>query len=105
MSESISAGFYKHYNHDPSIDRYNNIHQVLHIAHHTEMKDEKEARLVIYRSLYPKSNGKMYIACPISKFIELVDHGGLIVYRFTRVTDPEEIKILEDKVKSMYINC
>ncbi|MCA9356301.1 DUF1653 domain-containing protein [Candidatus Nomurabacteria bacterium] len=94
--------FYKHYKHDPSIDKYNYVYQVVNIGLHTE---EDGQELVIYRPLYEAyvyRHDKMYDVRPRTMFEETIEKDGKVIERFTLVTDADEIADFTKKVEEMY---
>lgn len=93
--------FYKHYKHDPSIDKYNYVYQVVNIGFHTETEEE----VVIYRPLYEAhvyKHGKMYYVRPREMFEKSIEKEGKVIERFTLVTDADEIVDFTKKVEEMY---
>ncbi len=98
-------GFYYHYKHDPIKDVGNYAYEVLNIAYHTEIADEKERMLVIYRPLYKAfvyEEGQRWDARPLTMFMEKVIKDGKEMDRFTPITDPKIIAELEKIRDVMY---
>ncbi len=91
-------GFYYHYKQDPTKGEY----EVIGVARNTE----DESYLVLYRPLYRNEflGDVGYFARPLEMFIQEVEKDGKKMKRFTKITDPEWIKKLEEKKKEMYGN-
>ncbi len=98
-------GFYYHYKHDPKGEVNNYAYEVLNIGHHTEINGLDESAMVVYRPLYEASVykiGKHWDVRPLPMFMEKVEKEGVMMDRFTPITDPEIIKLLEEKCNELY---
>lgn len=106
MNQYQGPGFYYHYKHDEAKGVYDYAYEVINIAHHTEIEHFDEARMIVYRPLYESAKvygaGKHFDVRPYDMFIENVEKDGKTFPRFTKITDPEVIKLLEAKRKEMY---
>lgn len=93
-------GFYFHYKHDPSIAWNNHAYEVTGTARHTEDK----SFFVLYVPLYENDWFKPADAQarPIEMWHEEVEWEGKTMPRFTRITDPNLIKKLEEKRREMH---
>ena len=99
-------GFYYHYKHDPTKDDFNYAYEVLGYGMHTEMHDDPNGELVIYRPLYEAfvyKKGKWFDVRPLGMFMEEVTKDGKTYQRFQKITDEEIIKKLEERVREMYL--
>lgn len=86
-------GFYIHYKHDPKGTAHNYMYEVVGIARNTEEKTYS----VLYRPLYandllPPADVH---ARPLEMFLENVEKDGVIVPRFSQITDHALIATLE----------
>ena len=99
-------GFYYHYKHDPNGPVSNYAYEVMGVGCHTEDNCRPEdANMVVYRPLYPAtvySAGKFFDLRPLEMWMGMVNKGGNIVSRFTKITDPEIIAQLKSIKKKMY---
>ena len=106
-SKTPEKVFYYHYKHDPAGEVNNYAYEVLNIAHHTEMEDFDENAFVIYRPIYESSVYKLgaYLdARPLTMFMERVVKDGKEMDRFTKITDPATVSVLEKIRDKMYEN-
>lgn len=93
-------GFYYHYKHDPSGSINNYAYEVVGIGMHSEMHDDPNGVMVIYRPLYEAfvfKQGKWLDVRPASMFMEEVTKGDKTFPRFQKITDPA---VLEQLVKT-----
>ncbi|MCC7469874.1 MAG: DUF1653 domain-containing protein [Bacteroidetes bacterium] len=98
-------GFYYHYKHDPAKDLFNYAYEVFDYGMHTELHDDPNGEMVIYRPLYEAfvyKKGKWFDLRPIPMFVEEVIKDGKTFPRVQKITDPEIIKKLEEKKREMY---
>lgn len=97
--QNLEKGFYYHYKHNPE-DIYDHAYEIVNISRHTET----EEYLVVYRPFY-KSDFLEHAdasARPIGMFTDMVTKDGQTFPRFSKITDPEIIKKLEEKKREMY---
>lgn len=93
-------GFYYHYKHDPSGSINNYAYEVVGIGMHSEMHDDPNGVMVIYRPLYEAfvfKQGKWFDVRPASMFMEEVTKGDKTFPRFQKITDQA---VLEQLVKT-----
>ena len=93
-------GFYYHYKHDPSGSINNYAYEVVGIGTHSEMHDDPNGVMVIYRPLYEAfvfKQGKWFDVRPASMFMEEVTKGDKTFPRFQKITDQA---VLEQLVKT-----
>lgn len=106
MIREPERGFYYHYKHDPAKGAFDYAYEVVNIAHHTEIDDFDAARMVVYRPLYESAKvyqaGGHYDARPLDMFMEDVTKEGRTFPRFSRITDPKIVSVLEKKKGEMY---
>jgi hypothetical protein len=99
-------GFYYHYKHDPHGEVNNYAYEVVGVGCHTEDDCRPEdAHLVVYRPLYEAfvyKAGKLFDLRPLEMWMGNVTKDGKTFPRFTRITDPNMIKQLEEIKKRMY---
>ena len=98
-------GFYYHYKHDSEKDIFNYAYEVFGFGLHTEIHDDPNGEMVIYRPLYESTvykKGKWFDVRPLKMFIEEVEKDGKTIPRFKKVTDENLIKKLEAKRAEMY---
>lgn len=104
--EVPEKGFYYHYKHDSAGPVENYAYEFMGVGHHTEDDCRPEdALLAVYRPLYDAfvyKNGRMYDVRPLAMFMESVEKNGTTMKRFTRITDPSVIAVLEAKRSEMY---
>jgi hypothetical protein len=100
MAPFPEKGFYRHYKHTPDGVPHNYTYEVVGIARYTE----DQAFLVLYRPLYESAWMKPgdANARPLEMFIGTAEKSGVIVPRFTQVTNPNDVKILEQIRERMY---
>ena len=84
MADELKLGKYRHYK--------GKEYQVVAIARHSETLDE----FVYYRALYysPEFGENSAWVRPKAMFLEVVEHNGQRVPRFTYV-DPDEVKLTD----------
>lgn len=95
-------GLYYHYKHDENKEVNNYAYEVVGIGHHTE---EDSTFFVVYRPLYDSevyTNGKMFDIRPLEMFMEQVTKEGKTFPRFTKITDENILKELEEIKNKMY---
>jgi hypothetical protein len=99
-------GFYYHYKHDPKGPINNYAYEVMGVGFHTEDDCRPEdVNMVVYRPLYESSVytlGKFFDIRPLGMFMEGVTKGEKIFPRFTKITDPVTIALLETIKQTMY---
>lgn len=99
-------GFYYHYKHDPQGDVNNYAYEVVGVGHHTEDDCRPEdVNMVVYRPLYDAfvyKNGKMFDLRPLDMWMGEVEKEGKTFLRFSRITDEESVKALEEIRNEMY---
>lgn len=104
-------GFYYHYKHDPDESFNNYAYEVLGTGFHTEMPHEdadspEDAMFVVYRPLYESAFvyklGKLFDVRPLKLFIEDVKKNGVVMKRFTPITNLALISKLELQAKKLY---
>ena len=98
-------GFYYHYKHDPAGPVGNYAYEVTGFGMHTEMHDDPNGVMVIYRPLYEAfvyTNGKMSDIRPLQLFLEPVLKDGAEIPRFRKITDSATISALEKIRDAMY---
>jgi hypothetical protein len=103
--QTPEKGFYYHYKHDPAKDLFNYAYEVFDYGMHTELHDDPNGEMVIYRPLYEAfvyKKGKWFDVRPMPMFLEEVTKDGKTFPRFQKITDPEIIKKLEQKRDEMY---
>lgn len=106
MNQTITPGFYYHHKHkeEDGVEQY--AYEVIGFGLHTEIDDDNDARMVIYRPLYESTRvyrlGKLCDLRPYSNFIEDVTKDGITQPRFKRITNPELISHLESVRDRMY---
>ncbi|HEY1041142.1 MAG TPA: DUF1653 domain-containing protein [Candidatus Paceibacterota bacterium] len=106
MNQTITPGFYYHYKHkeEEGVEHY--AYEVVGFGLHTEIDNESDAKIAIYRPLYESANvyemGKMYYLRPYSMFADEVTKDGVTRLRFERITNPELISHLESVRNRMY---
>lgn len=101
----LEKGFYYHYKHDPNGPVNNYAYEVVGFGMHTEMHDDPNGKLVVYRPLYEAfvyTNGKMFDIRPYAMFAETVTKDGKTFPRFQKITDPVVIGQLEKVRDAMY---
>ncbi|MBP6884291.1 MAG: DUF1653 domain-containing protein [Candidatus Pacebacteria bacterium] len=101
----IEKGFYYHYKHDPNGDVNNFAYEVVGFGMHTEMHDDPNGVMVIYRPLYEAfvyKKGKWFDVRPLNMFKENVTKDGKTFPRFQKVTDSDTIQKLVDIRDQMY---
>ena len=99
---SPEKGFYYHYKHSPD-SIFHGSYEVIGTAINTEDIAE---HFVVYRPLYEESlayqQHKSWWVRPLGMFAEDVTKDGKTFPRFTRITDPAIIAMLEQKRDEMY---
>ena len=87
-------GLYYHYKHDPSISINDHAHELVGVALHTETRE----LTVVYKPLYANSflGEADFCSRPLEMFLETVEKDGVVMNRFTKITDPEIIRRLEE---------
>ena len=98
-------GFYYHYKHDPRGPVNNFAYEVFGFGMHTELHDDPNGEMVLYRPLYEAfvyKKGKWFDVRPIPMFLEEVTKDGKTFSRFTKITDPEIVSELQKIKKEMY---
>lgn len=78
-------GFYRHYKHDPVGPVNNYTYEVIGVALHTE----ERTHAVIYRPLYQNTflGEADFCARPLDMFLGKVEKNGVMIDRFTLITD------------------
>ena len=105
--QTPEKGFYYHYKHDPQGSINNYAYEVVGLGMHTEMHDDPEGVMVIYRPIYEAfvyKQGKWCDVRPRSMFIEDVTKDGKTFPRFQKITDSATILELEKIRDMMYGN-
>lgn len=104
--QTPEKGFYYHYKHDPNGTFDNYAYEVLNIGHHTEIDGLDESAMVVYQPLYETAGvygiGKHWDVRPLGMFMEMVTKDDKTFERFSKITDLEIIKKLEEKRDEMY---
>ena len=98
-------GFYYHYKHDVSGSINNYAYEVVGYGMHTEMHDDPQGAMVIYRPLYEAfvyKQGKWFDVRPMHMFIEEVTKEGKTFPRFQKITDLDTIVALAEIRDRMY---
>jgi hypothetical protein len=97
MNTLPKKGFYRHYKYDPAGPVNNYTYEVIGVALHTEERDHT----VIYRPLYQNTflGEADFCARPLDMFIGQVEKDGVMVNRFTLITDNSVIRELLKKSK------
>lgn len=98
-------GFYYHYKHDPQGPIENYAYEVFGYGMHTELHDDPNGELVLYRPLYEAfvyKKGKWFDCRPAPMFLEQVIKDGTTFPRFEKITDPELIGKLVAVRDQMY---
>jgi hypothetical protein len=92
-------GFYVHYKHDPQLAPHDHMYEVVGLARNTE----EQTYSVLYRPLY-ENNWLLpanYQSRPLEMFLESVEVDGVLVPRFTKISDPDlirELTIVRDRM-------
>lgn len=105
-----SPGFYYHYRHNLDGAIYNYAYELLNISRHSENDCRLiDKELVIYRPLYPTASayinvqGSLWHARPLSIWCDCVTlDSGVVVPRFTRITDKSIVEQLIWQCLEMY---
>lgn len=102
-----ALGFYYHYKHVPDGPVNNYAYEIMGVGFHTEENCRSEdAVMVVYRPLYPEAAvykaGKAFDLRPLGMFMEEVTRDGKTFPRFTKITDVEVLKQLEEIKQQMY---
>lgn len=100
-------GFYYHYKHDPNGPINNDAYEIVNFGMHTELHDDPNGELVIYRPLYEAfvfKKGKWFDVRPLPMFMEEVTKDGKTFPRFQKITDPAVIAELTEIKNKMYEN-
>ncbi len=102
MTELPPKGFYRHYKHDPSGAPHNYTYEVVGIGRNTEEK----TLTVLYRPLYESTwmPPADYQSRPLEMFMEDVEINGVMIPRFTHLTDSTLIAELTAVRDQMYSN-
>lgn len=100
-------GFYYHHKHDSNGVVNNYAYEVLGVGCHTEDDCRPiDTNMVIYRPLYESAKvykaGKFFDIRPLEMFMETVNKDGVVISRFTRITDPAITEQLERVKEQMY---
>lgn len=92
-------GFYYHFKHNLE-DVFDHAYEVIGIGRETETKNS----VVIYRPLYQSEFlGTLDVFVrPLAMFTDDIEQDGIMHKRFSKITDPEIIKKLEEKRDEMY---
>jgi hypothetical protein len=100
MTALPEKGFYRHYKHAPDGAQFNYTYEVVGVARHTEEK----TFTVLYRPLYENEWIKPadLNARPLEMFVGTVEKEGIVMSRFAHITDPTEVKVLEQVRDRMY---
>ncbi len=101
----LEKGFYYHYKHDPSGPINNYAYEVVGLGMHTEMHDDPNGVMVVYRPIYEAfvyKQGKWFDVRPAKMFLEEVAKEGKIFPRFLKINNPEIILELEKIRDKMY---
>ena len=106
MNKEPEKGFYYHYKHKTENGIKDYAYEVLNIGHHTEIEGLDESAMVVYRPLYESAGvykiGKHWDVRPLAMFMEEVTKDEKTFPRFTKITDEEIIKKLEQVRDEMY---
>ena len=100
-------GLYYHYKHDANGTINNYAYEVVGLGMHTEMHDDPNGVMVVYRPLYEAfvyKQGKWFDVRPASMFLEEVTKDGKTFPRFQKITDSATIQELEKIRDTMYGN-
>jgi hypothetical protein len=101
----IEKGFYYHYKHDPQGTVNNYSYEVVGTGMHTEMHDDPNGVMVIYRPLYEAfvyKQGKWFDVRPLNMFTKEVTKDGKTFPRFQKITNSDTIQKLVDIRDQMY---
>ncbi len=95
----MEKGFYYHFKHNQE-DIFDHAYEVVMVGRDTETENP----VVIYRPLYKLDFIEGLDACvrPLAIFTDIVERDGKSQPRFSKITDPEIIKKLEEKKREMY---
>lgn len=105
-NKKLEKGFYYHYKHDPSKDINNYAYEVVGLAMHSEMHDDENGVMVVYRPLYEAfvyKQGKWFDVRPFLMFTEDVNKDGKVLKRFSKITDKDTILKLTEIRDRMYM--
>lgn len=99
-------GFYYHYKHDLKGRVNDYAYEVMGVGCHTEDDcQERDQNMVVYRPLYEASvykAGKLFDLRPLDMWMENITKDGLTFPRFSKITNPAIIALLEKIKESMY---
>jgi hypothetical protein len=100
-------GYYYHYKHNPEGPVNNYAYYIYGVGHHTEDDCRPEdAFMQVYRPLYESAyvyrSGGMFDLRPLHMFYEPAEWHGQIMQRFTKITDPAVIALLQNIRAKMY---
>lgn len=98
-------GFYQSYKHNPDGPIANEVFYICGIGSNKKARPEDQYSLIylpLDEEAYVYRHGRMFDTRRLHEFFEYVEHKGVSVPRYTRITDPVVIDVLRAIKRKMY---
>ncbi len=100
--QAPKPGFYYHYKHQPRGPVNDYAYEFMGVGYHTETGEAQAVYRPLYREASVYQAGRAFDVRPLKMWLEEVEKGGQHFLRFTPITDPTTILVLERIKLEMY---